>query len=131
MHINNELLSKTPSKSTIINASKVLPKLDYECNDLSDTIIIDNAMQPDYKSIDTPSKLSKQEETNLSALKQEFIMTVFKNLVTTDEGKSIISKYSSTGKAQELWKKIEAHKQHQLSFSQDSSNSPNAAPDWC
>ena len=67
-----------------------------------------------------PSKLSKQEETNLSALKQEFIMTVFKNLVPTDEGKSIISKYSSTGKAQELWKKIEAHQKHQLSFSQGS-----------
>ena len=81
---------------------------------------MDNTAQPDYKSIDIPSKLSKQEETNLSALKQEFIMTVFKNLVTTDEGKPIISKYSSTGKAQELWKKIKSHQKHSLSLSHDS-----------
>ena len=45
-------------------------------------------------------------------LKKDYMMSVFKTHILTDQGKSIIATYTATGKAQQVWKELEIyHKQ--------------------
>jgi len=62
--------------------------------------------------IDPTFKPSNQDEIALYVLKQNYMMSVFKTHILTDQGKSIIANYTATGKAQQVWKELEIyHKQ--------------------
>ena len=62
--------------------------------------------------LDPTFKPSNQDEIALFVLKQNYMMSVFKTHILTDQGKSIIANYTATGKAQQVWKELEIyHKQ--------------------
>ena len=87
-------------------------KRDADWKDFSDKMILEAKSQLTYDVLDPTFKPSNQDEIALFVLKQNYMMSVFKTHILTDQGKSIIANYTATGKAQQVWKELEIyHKQ--------------------
>ena len=67
--------------------------------------LVDDILNSSY----TPATM---DEKNLFKLKKNYMMSVFKNHILTDKGKSIIATYTATGEAKKVWKDlVEYHKE--------------------
>lgn len=75
--------------------------------DFSDKISLE--AQIVYDILDPSYKPVTADEKDLFLLKKNYMMSVFKNHILTDKGKSIIATHMTAGEAQKLWKKLVNH----------------------
>lgn len=74
-------------------------------------MILEAKSQLTYDVLDPTYIPADNDDHELFVLKQNYIMSVFKTHILTDQGKSIITTYTTTGKAQQVWKElVEYHK---------------------
>ena len=80
--------------------------MDADWKDFSDKMLleakaqlVDDVLKPSYKPATT-------DEKDLFLLKKNYMMSVFKNHILTDKGKSIIATHTATGEAQKVWKEL-------------------------
>ena len=87
-------------------------KRDADWKDFSDKMLLEAKAQLVDDILDSTYKPGTKDEKDLFILKKNYMMSVFKNHILTDKGKSIIAMHTAAGEAQLVWKElVEYHKE--------------------
>ena len=87
-------------------------KRDADWKDFSDKMLLEAKAQLVDDILDSTYKPGTKDEKDLFILKKNYMMSVFKNHILTDKGKSIIAMHTAAGEAQKVWKElVEYHKE--------------------
>ena len=87
-------------------------KRDADWKHFSDKMLLEAKAQLVDDILDPTYRPTTKDEKDLFLLKKNYMMSVFKNHILTDKGKSIVATHTSTGEAQKVWKElVEYHKE--------------------
>jgi len=87
-------------------------KRDADWKEFSDKMLLEAKAQLVDDILDSTYKPGTKDEKDLFIYKKNYMMSVFKNHILTDKGKSIIAMHTAAGEAQLVWKElVEYHKE--------------------
>ena len=81
-------------------------KMDADWKDFSDKMLLEAKAQLVDDVLNLSYKPATTDEKDLFLLKKNYMMSVFKNHILTDKGKSIIATHTAAGEAQKVWKEL-------------------------